>query len=173
MGTHSRLRACSVVGLGKLGSALATCLSSRGFTVIGVDLDTELVASLNAGRTRLAEPGLAELVVANRDRLRATSSYDDAIRDSSVTFIVVPTPSEHHGGFSLRHVVHAAQRIGTALAATSDYHLIVLTSTVVPGSTLSEVRPVLEAASGKVCGRDFGLCYSPLFVSLGTVIHDI
>ena len=163
----------AVIGLGKLGTCLAAFLASKGLDVIGVDVERETVARLNRGQTALKEPGLGELITAHRDRLRATHDYGQAVANSEVTFIIVPTPSEPDGGFSLRFVAQAAREIGRSLATKAGYHLVVLTSTVVPGSTVGRIRPILEEASGKACGEDFGLCYNPAFISLGSVLRDL
>jgi len=104
--------------------------------------------------------------------IRATQDTKEAVLASDVTFIVVPTPTTERGGFSVTHVVDAARTIGQALRAKRGYHLVVLTSTVLPGSTEHAIKPVLEAESGKRCGVDFGLCYSPEFIALGSVIRD-
>ena len=93
--------------------------------------------------------------------------------ETDATFIIVPTPSEVDGAFSLRYVLDAAESIGHVLRNKSSYHLVALSSTVMPGSTEGKLLPVLERASGKRCGRDFGLCYNPKFVALGSVIHDM
>lgn len=166
------IRRFSVVGLGKLGVCMAACIASKGFDVIGVDVNPETVALVNEGRAPVMEPGLDELIAANRSRLAATSDYESAIMGSEVTFVVVPTPSDDSGGFSLRYVAQAAHEIGRAIAEKSTYHVVVLTSTVLPGSTQFGILPILERESGKVCGRDFGLCYSPEFIALGSVIRD-
>src|SRR5262249_8099969 len=101
-----------------------------------------------------------------------THDCAEAISSSDVTFVVVPTPSDATGAFSIEYAAAAFATIGAALAKKDDYHLVVLTSTVLPGSTRYGLMPFLEAASGKVCGRDFGLCYSPEFIALGSVIRD-
>jgi UDPglucose 6-dehydrogenase len=116
---------------------------------------------------------LEELLHANRERISATDDHREAVQRSEITFIVVPTPSDDHGGFSLRYVLGACERIGDALREKMDFHLVVLTSTVLPGATDSHVKPILEARSGKRCGEDFGLCFSPEFIALGTIIHDL
>ncbi|MDA2933557.1 nucleotide sugar dehydrogenase [Acidobacteria bacterium AH-259-D05] len=162
----------SVVGLGKLGTCMAACIASKGFDVIGVDVDPRKVNLLNNGEAPVLEPHLQELITANRSRLTATTDYERAIIASEVTFIVVPTPSDDHGGFSIRYVAQAAQQIGRALAAKSDYHVVAITSTVLPGATEFGILPILEENSGKISGRDFGLCYTPEFIALGSVIHD-
>jgi len=162
----------SVVGLGKLGASMAAAIASRGFDVIGVDINKRAVDLVNAGHAPVQETNLEETITANRERLRATVSHREAILDSDVTFVVVPTPSDDRGAFSLQYAAWAFREIGRALAEKNGYHLVVLTSTVLPGSTRYGLLPVLERESGKVCGRDFGLCYSPEFIALGSVIHD-
>jgi UDPglucose 6-dehydrogenase len=163
----------SVVGLGKLGACMAACIASKGIEVFGVDTNPRTVAYFNEGRAPVMEPGLAELIEANRGRLSATSNYGTAIAHSNVTFVVVPTPSDEQARFSIDYVVEAASAIGHALRRKTSYHLVVITSTVLPGSTGQGVLPVLEQASGKRCGLDFGLCYNPEFIALGNVIHDL
>ncbi len=163
----------SIIGLGKLGTCLAARLAHKGFDVIGMDVESRIVESLRTGTTLIREPGLAEMLAANRTRLRATTNVEEAVLASDISLIIVPTPSEEHGGFSLRCVNQAVREISRALAVKSGYHLVVLTSTVLPGSTGGAVRPLLEDGSGKRCGPDFGLCYSPLFISLGSVLRDL
>jgi UDPglucose 6-dehydrogenase len=165
------MKAC-VIGLGKLGSPLAACLAAKGLTVIGVDLDPRKVETLNRGQAPVHEPGLPEMISQSQGRLRAMSDIEAAVRDSDITFIVVSTPSEPSGGFSLRFVDPVCQAIGRALAAKANYHVVALTSTVMPGTTGGPVRELLEKASGKQMGKDFGLCYSPEFIALGSVIRD-
>lgn len=162
----------TVVGLGKLGSPMVACLASKGFDVIGVDVDEQKVAAVADGRAPVFEPQLDELLAANQERIDATTDLAHAVARSDMTFIVVATPSDAHGGFSLKWVLPACETIGTALAAKDGFHTVVLTSTVMPGSTAAEVVPALERASGKRCGVDFGVCYSPEFIALGSVIRD-
>ena len=162
----------SIVGLGKLGACMAAAIASRGFDVIGVDLRADAVAAINAGLAPVSENGLAGLIAANRPRLRATTSYREAVHASDVTFVVVPTPSDAAGGFSLVHASSAFTDLGTALSDKQGYHLVVLSSTVLPGSMRGGLLPVLESHSRKRCGEDFGLCYSPEFIALGTVVRD-
>jgi UDPglucose 6-dehydrogenase len=162
----------SIVGLGKLGACMAAAIASRGHGVVGVDLRAEAVTAINEGRAPVNETGLGELIAANRDRLSATTSVRDAVHRSDVTFVVVPTPSDAAGGFSVAHAVTAFDEIGVALRDKARYHLVVLASTVLPGSTRAHLLPALESRSAKRCGGDFGLCYSPEFIALGTVVRD-
>ncbi len=162
----------SVIGLGKLGSPMAGCFAARGFQVIAADLDPQKVDAISRGVPPVHEPGLTELLLQSKGKLSATQDTEAAVRDSEATFIVVGTPSEPDGGFSLRHAISTCEAIGRALRNKNSYHLVVLTSTVMPGSTGGEIKATLERASGKRCGEDFGLCYSPEFIALGTVIQD-
>ena len=161
----------AVVGLGKLGACMAAAMSHKGLDVVGVDINEQAVAAINAGRPHFYEPQLDEMI-ANAERLRATQDHAEAVAQAAATFLVVPTPSEEGGEFSLRHVRAAAELVGSALADKSAYHLVVLTSTVLPGGTQEGLIDVLERSSGKRCGPDFGVCYSPEFIALGTVIRD-
>ena len=165
------MKAC-VIGLGKLGSPLAACLAAKGLTVIGVDHDPRKIDAINQARPPVHEPGLAELLGQTQGRLSACSDIEEAVTQTDITFIVVSTPSDPAGGFSLRYVEPVCQAIARALANRSDYHLVCLTSTVMPGTTGGPVREMLEKASGKRVGKDFGLCYSPEFIALGSVIRD-
>jgi len=162
----------SIIGLGKLGASMAAAIASRGYNVIGVDVNQRPVDLMNAGHAPVQETGLEETIAANRGRLRATLSHQDAILNSDVSFVIVPTPTDGQGAFSLQYAKWAFQEIGRALAEKKSYHNVVLTSTVLPGSTRYGLLPILERHSGKVCGPDFGLCYSPEFIALGSVIHD-
>jgi UDPglucose 6-dehydrogenase len=159
--------------MGKLGIPIAAVFASKGYRVLGVDTDPARVAAINAGRPPVFEPGLEDLLSATRGRFVATEDCESAVSSAEITFIVVPTPSEADGGFSLRHVLAACGGIGAALREKAAYHLVVLTSTVLPGDTSREIRPRLDARSGKRCGVDFGLCYNPEFVALGSVIRNV
>ncbi|NJP08451.1 MAG: UDP-glucose/GDP-mannose dehydrogenase family protein [Leptolyngbyaceae cyanobacterium RU_5_1] len=152
---------------------MVACLAEKGYSVIGVDVNQTAIDQINEGEAPVQEPGLDEMLDRNRDRIRATSDYSDAIANSDVTFIIVPTPSDADGGFSLRYVLVAIAQIGAVLRTKDHFHVVVITSTVMPGSTGGEIQAALESASGKRCGKGFGLCYSPEFIALGSVIHDM
>ena len=162
----------SLIGIGKLGAPMAACMAARGFHVTAVDLNPHKVDCINRKVAPLHEPGLEELLRDAGNNLAATQNVAEAVYASHATFIVVGTPSEPGGGFSLQYVLPTCEAIGRALATKREYHLVILTSTVMPGSTGGPVKEALERASGKRCGQDFGLCYSPEFIALGTVIRD-
>ncbi len=162
----------SVIGLGKLGAPMAACFAARGFQVHAVDLNPQKVDAISQGIAPVYEPGLADLLQESGGRISATCDIEPAVQSSDATFIVVSTPSETDGGFSLRYALPTCEAIGRALRTKPAYHLVVLTSTVMPGSTGGPIKSTLERSSSKCCGADFGLCYSPEFVALGTVIRD-
>jgi len=171
--TSGNLPRVNVVGLGKLGAPLAAVLASRGFDVIGLDVNKVLVDAMNAGKMPIIEPQLNELIAANRPRLKATMDANEAIQNSDASFVIVPTPSGSDGFFSNRFVIQAMETLGKALRTKKGYHVVVITSTVMPGSTGTVIKEALEAASGRKVGPDLGLCYNPEFIALGSVVRDM
>jgi UDPglucose 6-dehydrogenase len=165
-------RRVSIAGLGKLGASMAAAIASRGHDVWAVDIDERAVAALHDRRAPVQETGLQDLIEAHRDRLHATTSYAEAVRETELTFVIVPTPSDDRGAFSLTYVAEAFSQIGAALKGKPGPHSVVCTSTVLPGSTRYGLVPVLERHSGRRVGGDLGVCYSPEFIALGSVIRD-
>jgi UDPglucose 6-dehydrogenase len=162
----------SVIGLGRLGAPLAAVLADRGHHVVAVDVRAEVVAAVNDGRSPVDEPGLADLLRRSRTRVRATTDVA-AVATTDVTFIVVPTPSLESGRFSNHHVLQAIEGIGGALKRSTAYHVVAVTSTVMPTSMDREIRPALERAAHRTVGPSLGLCYNPQFIALGSVIRDL
>ena len=162
----------AVVGLGKLGAPLAAVLASKGNQVLGIDVSPEAVRRLNEGLAPVEEPGLQALVSASQDRLSATTELG-AAADAEVSILLVPTPSDDRGAFSNKHVLAAVEEVGRGLRGREAYHLVVVASTVMPGSCEREIRPALEGASQRRVGETLGLCYSPEFIALGSVIRDM
>ena len=162
----------SIIGLGKLGASMAAAFASRGFDVVGVDVSHRSVDLINLGRAPVQETQLEETISKHRERIRATLSHEDAVLNSDISFVIVPTPSDQNGSFSLQYAEWAFKEIGKALKKKAGYHNIVLTSTVLPGATRQALVPILERESGKTAGRDFGVCYSPEFIALGSIIRD-
>ena len=161
---------CSVIGLGKLGLPLAVILAKR-FTTIGVDHDRTLVVQINKRQTSLPEPGLRDLL--RFTALSATTDIETATLRSDVTFVIVPTPSSTNGMFSNAYILDVIQKLGAAIAKKTGYHLVNITSTVMPGSTRGEIQHALEQSSGRKLGDDLGLTYNPEFIALGDVIKGI
>lgn len=163
----------SIIGLGKLGSCMAAVYASKGHDIFGFDINQLHVAAIAQGKPPVEETDLEVYLSQGKNRLHATASVQEAITKSSITFIIVPTPSEPSGVFSVEYVQTACREIGEALKTKDAYHLVVLTSTLLPGDCEGKIIPILEQTSGKICGRDFGFCYSPLFIAIGSVIHNL
>ncbi len=164
----------SIFGLGYVGSVSAACLANKGYSVIGVDTNQMKVDMVHAGKAVIIEPELADLTaraVAN-GHLRATRDIDDAILNSSLSYICVGTPSKKNSGLDLQYVERICEDIGRALKAKSDYHIIVCRSTMLPGSIRQVVIPILEKYSEKTEGKEFSVCINPEFMKEGTAIHD-
>ncbi len=161
----------SVFGLGKLGCTMLACFAHKGSSVVGVDINETSVSKINSKTSPIYEPGVDELIKKNADRIRATTDAADAVMNSEASFIIVPTPSEENGSFNTKAVESVAKAIGAALKNKSDYHLIIVTSTVLPGDTARVVK-ILEETSGKKCNVDFGVCYNPDFIALGSIVKD-
>ena len=162
----------SVVGTGYAGLVTAVCLAEKGHEVICIDVDREKIDKIRLAIPPIYEPGLEELLRKHAGtRLRATTSLQQAVVDSDITLIVVGTPFDGNG-IDLTHICSAAGNIGGALQRTSTYHLVVVKSTVVPGTTDEVVTPILEATSGKKAGPDFGVGVNPEFLTEGEAVDD-
>lgn len=166
--------AVSVIGLGYVGAVSTGCLASMGHRVIGVDVDPVKISQIAAGIAPLHEVGLDGLLAQGvADGLvSATDDIEAAVRDTDVTFVSVGTPTAPDGGCDMRHIRSAARGIGRALAHKDAYHVVVMRCSIPPGTTLGVMVPEIEAASGKVAGRDFGICFNPEFLREGVAIAD-
>ena len=162
----------SVVGLGKLGLPLTVSLASKGFQVIGVDIDEKKVKAINSGISPVSETNLQETLTRYKDSIVATLDYDHALKNSDVTFVFTNTPSDPDGSYSTRQLEPACREIGKVLQDKDVFHVVVIMSTVLPLTCEETLKPILEKYSGKKCGVDFGLCHTPEFVALGSIIHD-
>jgi GDP-mannose 6-dehydrogenase len=164
----------SVFGLGYVGSVSAASFAADGHTVVGVDVNADKVASLNEGRSPIVEKGLDELIRtgAARGALRATTSTEDAVAATDLSLLCVGTPSRKNGSLDLTYLERVCEQIGAALAHKDSYHVVVVRSTVLPGTTHELVIPTLERASGKKYGAGFGVTVNPEFLREGTAIQD-
>ena len=164
----------SVFGLGKVGLTLSACLSAAGNRVIGVDVDPHLVEALNRGDHQASEPGVMDrLAQAGAEKFTASVDASQAIRETDLSFVIVPTPSNVLGGFSLRYVLRACREIGVTLKDKPGAHTVAVISTMLPGSSDMRVTSVLEKASGRRIGDGLGYCYNPSFIALGEVVKGI
>jgi GDP-mannose 6-dehydrogenase len=174
LSSRSNLVRISVFGLGYVGSVSAGCFVSLGYDVVGVDVTPMKVDLINAGKSPVIEAGLSELIakgVAER-RLCATTDATHAVINTDLSLVCVGTPSDTNGNLNLTYVERVCQEIGSALGKKPDYHVVMLRSTMLPGSTEERVIPILEQASGRKAGRDFGVVFNPEFLREGTAVHD-
>jgi GDP-mannose 6-dehydrogenase len=164
----------SVFGLGYVGSVSAAAFAADGHDVIGIDVNPDKVAAVNAGRSPIVEPGLEELLAegAAQNRLRATTSTVDAINESDLSLLCVGTPSRKNGSLDLSYLVRVCEQIGQVLKTKKDYHVVVVRSTVLPGTTHGHVIPAIEAHSAKKYGEGFGVAVNPEFLREGTALKD-
>src|SRR3954467_1153291 len=164
----------SVLGLGYVGAVSAACLSKEGHDVIGVDPERTKVDLINAGRSPIIEKDIGEMIAEQVaiGRLAATTDVDAAIRQTDLAFVCVGTPSLANGGIDLKYIRRVCEQIGKAIAAHAGAPVIVMRSTMLPGTMREVVIPALEKASGKKAGEEFGLCINPEFLREGTAIHD-
>jgi GDP-mannose 6-dehydrogenase len=167
-------RSVSIFGLGYVGTVTAACLAHHGNQATGVDLNAAKVRAIESGQSPIVEPGIAELIAEGNQTglLRATSNAGDAVLSTEVSFLCVGTPSLRNGKLDLGHIESVCREIGNALRKKNSFHLVVLRSTVLPGTTESAVIPALERASGKKMGQDFGVCVNPEFMREGTAVAD-
>jgi len=166
----------SVIGSGYVGTTIAACFADLGHEVVNIDIDDDLVETINSGTAPIHEDGLPELVAehAGEDttgRLQATTEYD-ALLDTEATFLCLPTPQNEDGSIDLSIMERGAAQLGDTLASKDDWHTVVVKSTVVPGTTEETITPILEETSEKTAGEDFGVGMNPEFLREGTAVHD-
>jgi GDP-mannose 6-dehydrogenase len=164
----------SVFGLGYVGSVSGACLAQMGHDVIGVDANPTKVEMVKEGRPPVIEEGLSDLFVdvTKRGKFLATSDVREAISKTELALVCVGTPSSANGSLSTEVVERVCEQIGTELASRRDYFVVVIRSTVLPGTVERVVIPALESKSGKKAGPDFGVCMVPEFLREGTSVKD-
>ncbi|AJQ93013.1 nucleotide sugar dehydrogenase [Gynuella sunshinyii] len=164
----------SIFGLGYVGAVCTAALASRGHKVIGVDVSKEKIALINQGKSPIVEPGLEELLAAGVDNglIQGTTDVAAAIAETTVSMICVGTPSKRNGDLELNYIESVCRDIGMALREKQERHVVVVRSTVLPGTVMNVVKPILEDCSGKQAGVDFGLATNPEFLRESTAIHD-
>ena len=164
----------SIFGLGYVGAVSVAAFADMGHQVSGVDVNPTKVSIINSGRSPVIEKGLSELIgdgVAD-GRVCATTDAREAVLGTEISIICVGTPSRPNGDLDLTYIRRVSEQIGQALAQKDTYHTVIARSTMLPGSTEEVVIPILEESSGKVAGRDFGVCFNPEFLREGSSIDD-
>lgn len=164
----------SVFGLGYVGCVSSACFAARGHEVIGCDVSVLKVEIISSGRSPIIEPGIEKLIseAVKEGCLRTTSDCAEAVMESDVSLVCVGTPSNHNGSLDLSYIERVCHQIGEALKSKTNFHIIAIRSTMLPGSIASVVIPALELGSGKKAGRDFGVAINPEFLREGTSIKD-
>lgn len=164
----------SVFGLGYVGTVSAGCFANDGHDVIAVDPITTKVSLINDGRSPIIEAEIGGVIASatKAGRLRAIVDPAIAIRETEVSFICVGTPSQTNGNLDLRYIRRICEQIGQALKDKSSRHLVVIRSTILPGTMREIVIPILGERSGKSPGVDFGVCHNPEFLREGTAVKD-
>jgi UDPglucose 6-dehydrogenase len=168
-------RRVSVIGLGYVGLTMAAYLAYNGIETMGVDIDERKLTMLKQGSVPFYEPGLEQILakVQATRHLVVTHDCEQAVSKSEVSFVTVGTPGNDDGSPNTKQLRAATASIGNGLKKKADYHLAVIRSTVVPGTTAQTVKPLLESSSGKSCGKDFGLCVNPEFLSEGRAFNGM
>jgi UDPglucose 6-dehydrogenase len=162
----------TVIGTGYVGLVTGACFAKLGHSVTCVDIDEEKVKKINSGIPPIYEEGLEEILRKNKDRIRATTDHRSAMNESDVTFICVGTPSRNDGSIDLSYIKETTIQIAKILKKKDHWHLVVIKSTVLPGTTQNVVLPLLEHHSGKHVGTDLGLAMNPEFLKEGVAIPD-
>src|SRR5262245_15909511 len=164
----------SIFGLGYVGAVSLACLARDGHDLTGVDIDENKLALIRRGQSPIIEEGIQALTetVVKSGRVTLTTDVASAIAASDLSFVCVGTPPLPNGSQDLRAVERLMDQVGTALRVKSDYHVVVIRSTVRPGTLESLVKPALERRSGKQAWRDFGLAFQPEFLREGSSIRD-
>jgi UDPglucose 6-dehydrogenase len=162
----------SVVGSGYVGTTVAACLADLGHDVTAIDVDESVVAAINDGDAPIHESGIEALLAAyGGERLRATTDYA-AVRETDLTVLAIQTPANPDESIALDSLEAGARSLGEALGEVDEYHLAVVKSTVVPGTTEDVLEPTIEEASGKRAGEEFGVAVNPEFQQEGTAVRD-
>jgi len=164
----------SVLGLGYVGTVVAGCLARAGHEVIGIDTELRKVELVNAGKSPIIEKEIGQIIAQQVEagRLSASTEVTVAVQQSDLILVCVGTPSRSNGDIELRHVRRVCEQIGAALRTHSGAPVVVVRSTLLPGTMRELVIPTLEASSGRQAGSDFGVCVNPEFLREGTAVHD-
>ncbi len=162
----------SIIGTGYVGLVTGACFAKLGHSVICVDIDPDKVQKINKSISPIYEQGLTSLLATYKNNITATNDTNSAIMNTDITFLCVGTPSMKNGSIDLSYLKEATKQIATILKNKKTWHLIVIKSTVLPGTTQQIVLPLLEQYSGKKAGTDFGLAMNPEFLKEGVAIQD-
>lgn len=164
----------SIFGMGYVGAVSAGCLAGEGHEIVGVDPVQTKVDLINQGQTPIIEKDIGQLIRTGIEngRLRATTSAEEAVHATDISFVCVGTPSQLNGNLDLKYIRRVCEKIGNAIQSKARRHVVVIRSTILPGTMRDVVIPVLEESSGLKAGKDFGVCNNPEFLREGTAVYD-
>jgi GDP-mannose 6-dehydrogenase len=164
----------SIIGLGYVGTVSAGCLAKDGHEVVGVDPVRTKVALINSGKSPIIETAIDEIIASavQSGSLRATEDVVDAVHQTQLSFVCVGTPSQSNGNLDLSYVRRVCEQVGRALKEKGERHVVVIRSTILPGTMRTVVIPTLEESSGKKAGVGFGVCHNPEFLREGSAVED-
>ena len=162
----------SLVGLGKLGLPLASVFANNGYPTLGIDINEDLIKLVNDGKAPFHEEGLSQILekIGGKE-LECTSDFSRPINETDITYILTNTPSQPDGSFSNKHILSVLESLSFELKKSSkEYHLFVISSTVMPGSISNHFVPLIEKITGRKLNEGFGVGYCPDFVAIGEVL---
>lgn len=164
----------SVFGLGYVGAVSSACLADSGHQIIGVDPNTTKVDLINQGKTPIIEERIGELIekAVQAGRLHATTDEVEAVNNTDLSFVCVGTPSQLNGNLDFKYIRRVCEKIGAVLKQKTERHVVVIRSTILPGTMREIVIPTLEQYSSKHAGTNFGVCNNPEFLREGTAVYD-
>ncbi len=164
----------SIFGMGYVGCVSSVCIANEGHVVIGVDTNSSKVDMINDAKSPIVEESVQSLIkeLVSKGLLSATTDYRNAINNTDLSLVCVGTPSNMNGSLDLSYLIRVCENIGSVLKEKDTYHVIVIRSTVLPGTVDEIITPTIEKSSGKSVNKDFGVCFNPEFLREGTAVAD-
>ena len=175
VGANLKNARISIIGVGYVGLCTAVGFANKGYSVVSSDIDADKMGKIKAGMPPFYEPALSKMLkeaIQTGQLTCLVNQTQNAVLETDITYIAVGTPSRFDGSIDLQFIEAVAHDIGRALKQKRGYHVVIVKSTVIPGTTQSIVKPILETESKKSCGKDFGLCMNPEFLRQGFAFYD-
>jgi GDP-mannose 6-dehydrogenase len=164
----------SILGMGYVGAVSAACLAKKGHRVIGVDPNKSKIRLINEGKSPIVEKDVGDIIAATVEdgNLTATDNVNDAVNQTEMSLVCVGTPSQANGSLDLQYLRRVCEQIGTIIKDKDDFHVVVVRSTMLPGTMRDVAIPILEQNSNKKSGSGFGVCNNPEFLREGSAVYD-
>ena len=162
-----------IVGLGFVGLTFASVLANKGYNVIGVDTDKIKIKNIKSGKSPFYEPQLDNILKnALTKKLILSENIEEIVNECDFIFLTLGTPIDKNGNINLKIILKVSKKIGELLLKLKKKPIIVIKSTVVPGTTSNKIKKILEKKSNKKVGKGFGLITNPEFLREGKAVHD-